>query len=174
MPDDCLICLAPVPAEDKEVVRCESQHAIHLACMMNMIVKMGKDKCPYCLKTVDFGPVRGLRPRWSRRALIALEHMAFEAVLVFLCMFSTYRRPGLWKLNRLIASMRMNYEHCNMHAEGLDVLRAWAVRTLKCVLAGWVVYGLETFLRRWMGECVDIVVVASYMGLLLMYGNVQE
>ena len=168
--DDCLICLAPVAEGNRLTVRCPNRHGIHLQCMMTMITRMGKDKCPYCFQKVDFTCVIGVRPSRMRRLLIRLEHRVYDFLLVFLVLFSARRRRGPWGLNRAVVALRVEYEHSGAHVEGLAALRGWAVRTLKCMAAGCVVSFFEFFMRQWLGQLMDVITVTSYTAVLLMYG----
>ena len=168
--DDCLICLAPVAEGNSLTVRCPNRHGIHPQCMMTMIARMRKDTCPYCFQKVDFTGVIGVRPSRMRRLLIRLEHRAYDVILVFLVLFSARRRRGPWGLNRAVAALRMEYEHCGAHIEGLTALRGWAVRTLKCVAAGCVISVFEIYMRKWFGHVVDVFTVISYTAVMIMYG----
>ena len=174
MTDNCLICLdAVLPATDC-VMRCPSGHFLHARCMIAMLVKMGTDKCPYCLKPIPLRPRNMRPPSVLARVGVILEHAAYELMLLVLLFFSSQRFPVIWRLNRNVSFLRLRYTFLDRHYDGVKVLREWALGVARCVGLALVLATVEWALSCVCGRCVDVLAMALYCGLAMGAGYMDE
>ena len=166
MTSECLICLAPVTATENSV-SCPNKHVMHTPCMLAMLVKMGKDRCPYCLKSVTTANGKFPRTSLPKRVVILMEHAVYEIILIGLFMFSLRYRPRVWRLNRSVALLRLRYEFLEEHLDALLMLRQWACRMMLCFVSACIVSALERYASARFGYFTDMVMVVLYVGVIL-------
>lgn len=161
------MCLATVDPQVDCVVCCPNRHYLHSQCMVAMLVKMGTDKCPYCMKPILM-VVQNMRPvSLLARAGIAIEHCFYEALLVFLLFFSAQRRPRISRLNRSVALLRMKYSFLDRHYDSVVALRMWAVGTMLTLALAFVLAVSEWMVSQIFGRWVDVLAMGIYCSVVI-------
>ena len=102
----CLICFDP-SSTDSEMVFCQSNHPIHMDCLITMVWKMGRETCPYCQQSIPrVADIRKPCPSLKKQALIVLQNLLYLVLLTSLCVIGPLERR-FWCLNYQLFMIRM-------------------------------------------------------------------
>jgi hypothetical protein len=173
MTENCLICLDSVNVAADCVMSCPSGHFMHARCMVAMLVKMGSDKCPYCLKPVPFVITNRRSLSLLARGGILLEHGLYELMLLMLLFFSTDRFPAVWRMNRHVSFLRLRYNYLDGHLDSVRLLREWAIVVILSVQLAVVIATGEWILSCMFGYGVDALALALYCGIAVGSGRLD-
>jgi hypothetical protein len=169
---NCLVCLADTTTSPAScVIRCPNNHPLHAQCALRMLALMGKNTCPYCTGRLEIAPLINSQPSAWTRAKVLVEHGLYMWVMCFLVLFSAHSSPLPWKLSWTVAKLRWRYEHFNIHAEGLEAIRAWVRRKIMCIALALVLVAVEEVLHALLGDVYTYSSAFVYGFLIVMYGN---
>ena len=104
----CPICLDACP----RTLQCVNRHPIHGQCLLAMIQKMGRNRCPYCTAAI-----RVPLPSTPARAAVAAEHALYALALAPLLLQK--RNRSVWVVNCHMFELRLRCEFVPPVVEGI-------------------------------------------------------